>query len=166
MLGKIIQTLKLPDGTLKILVEALNKVKINKVIENNGFFQAVTEPINDITKDNVETKALMKSLVNEFQEYSKYNPRINHEIFGILDDIHDASHLSDIIAANIGISLEKKQELLEINDVQSKLRKMLFEMEYEITLLKSEINIRESVKKQMEKTQKDYFLNEQLKSNS
>jgi ATP-dependent Lon protease len=163
VLAKIIQTLKLPDGTLKILVEVTSKVKIIKVIENEGCFQGITEQINDVEKKDVATKALMKSVIAKFQDYAKYNPRINHEIFNVLDDIKEAGHLADIITANITATNEKKQELLEINGVKLRLKKLLFEIEYEISLLQAEQKIRENVKKQMEKTQKDYFLNEQLK---
>ncbi len=164
VLAKTIQTLKLPDKTLKILVEATEKVKILKTIETNGYFQGVVEPVKDTHRDDINTRALMKSIIEQFRNYSKYNPRINHEIFNILDDIKDPGHLADIIAANLSSPIEKKQELLETSDTKLRLKTILFEIEYEISLLKAEQKIREDVKKQMEKTQKDYFLNEQLKA--
>lgn len=164
VLGKIIQTLKLPDNTLKILVEATTKVKIVKAIDNDGYFQGVIEPINEVDRDDLNTKAMMKSVITQFQEYAKYNSKINHEIFNILDEVKDAGHLADIITANLTLSIDKKQDLLEINNVKVRLKKLLIEIEYEISLFKSEQKIREDVKKQIDKTQKDYFLNEQMKA--
>ena len=167
VLAKIMQTLRLPDGTIKVLVEATARVKVVKLIESDGYFQGVGERIADVEKDkknDINTKALMKSVISQFQEYAKYNLRLNHEIFNILDEVKDPGHLADIIASNLNVVVAKKQELLEIVDVKSRLKKLLFEIEYEISLLKTEQKIREDVKKQMEKTQKEYFLNEQLKA--
>lgn len=163
VVAKIIQKLKLPDGTLKILIEARDKVRINKVIENDGFMEGLAEVLHDIDTNTMEVKALMRSVISQFQEYSKYNPRINNDVFDALEDIKSGGHLSDIIASNLAAGIEKKQEILEIIDVKSRLKKLSLEIEYEISLIQTEQKIRSNVKKQMEKNQKDYFLNEQLK---
>ncbi len=164
VVAKIIQTLKLPDGTLKVLIEAIKKVKLTKIIENDGFFQASVIDIEDKIINDVETKALIKSVISLFTEYSKYSSISNNEIMSIISEIKDPSYLSDIIIANVSIDIEKKQHLLEMSNAKSRLKELLFAIEYEISLLKTEKKIKDSVKKQMDRAQKDYFLNEQLKA--
>lgn len=164
VIAKIIQTLKLPDGTLKVLIEAIKKVKLSKVIENDGFFQACVTNIEDEVVNDVETKALIKSVISLFTEYIKYSSNSNNEIMSIISEIKDPSYLSDIIIANMAIDIDKKQKLLEMTNAKNRLKDLLLVIEYEISLLKTEKKIKDNVKKQMDSAQKDYFLNEQLKA--
>lgn len=164
VMAKIIQTLKLPDGTLKVLIEAIKKVKLDKIIENDGFFQTFVTEIEDTILNDIETKALIKSTISLFTEYTKYTQAPNNEVMSIISDIKDPSYISDMIIANISIEIDKKQALLEMSDVKSRLNELLLIIEYEISVLKTEKKIKESVKKQMDRAQKDYFLNEQLKA--
>ena len=162
--AKIIQTLKLPDGTLKVLIEAIKKVKLNKIIENDGFFQASVTDLKEQSSSDVETKALMKSVISLFIEHNKFSPTSNKEIISIISEIKDPSYLSDIIIANIAMDIEKKQKLLEMTNAKNRLKELLLAIEYENSLLKTEKKIKDNVKKQMDRAQKDYFLNEQLKA--
>ncbi len=164
VIAKIIQTLKLPDGTLKVLIEATKKVKLEKIIENDGFFQASVVDLEDVVVNDIETKALVKSVISLFIEYTKYTAAPNNEIMSVINEIKDPAYLSDIIIANINIDIDKKQTLLEMTEAKARLNELLLVIEYEISVLKTEKKIKENVKKQMDRAQKDYFLNEQLKA--
>jgi ATP-dependent Lon protease len=164
VIAKILQTLKLPDGTLKILVEARNKVEITEIIETpHGSFEALIEEVKTAREKGVIMAALVKSVVNKFHEYSKYNSKITAETLGIIDEVKNPENLVDIIASNMNLEISKKQDLLELDSVQAKLKKLLIDIEYEIGLLSAVHKIHDDVKKQVDKTQKEYFLNEQLK---
>jgi ATP-dependent Lon protease len=164
VIAKIIQTLSLPDGTLKVLVEALHKVEIINVVSKGGYLQATPDFIKDVTIIDIDTTALVKSITKQFQEYSEYNAKINQEVLTILNDIKDANNFADVVASNLNISVDKKQTLLEVTNTKEKLKQLSFCIEYEINLIKTEQRIRDGVKKQMESTQREYFLNEQLKA--
>lgn len=164
VLAKLIQTLTLPDGTLKILVEAIEKVSVNDVSYKDGFFQAHVSPIQNSVTDNINTSALLNSVQKQFKEYAKLNTKVNQDVFSIIDDIKDPDNLADIIASNIETKIENKQNLLEINNTEEKLKELSVCLEYEINLAKTEQRIRDGVKKQMESTHREYFLNEQLKA--
>jgi ATP-dependent Lon protease len=164
VLSKVIQTLTLPDGTLKILIEAIQKVKIHDISYKDGFFQSHIMHVTNISKESLKTNALLKFVQTQFKEYSKLNTKINQEVFSVLDDIKDPDNLADVIASNLETKIEKKQKLLEINDTGKKLKELSICLEYEINLLKTEYRIRDGVKKQMESTHREYFLNEQLKA--
>lgn len=161
---KIIQTLNLPDGTLKVLTEALFRVKIINVTDEGDFFQCSIKEIKSTTKNDTGTNALIQTIIAQFQQYSKYNKKINQEVFSVLESIKDPDNFADIVASNLNIEVEKKQVLLEITNTKKKLQQLSFYIEYEINLLKTEQGIRDDVRKQMETTQREYFLNEQLKA--
>ena len=164
VVAKIIQTLTLPDGTLKVLTEALFRVKITNITDEGDFFRCSTEEIKNTTKNDIGTTALVKSLITQFQQYSKYHTKINQEVFSVLEGIKDPNNFADIVASNLNIEVEKKQILLEMTSTKKKLQQLSFYIEYEINLLKTEQGIRDDVRKQMETTQREYFLNEQLKA--
>lgn len=165
VVARILQTLKLPDGTLKILVEAKKRVRLLAVQEANNF-EALVEDMEmlDYSQDDLEMQALRRSIIDEFNEYAKYNTVITNETLEAANSFRDLIHLSDVVASNVSMSVEKKQLLLELDDLKEKMKKLLVNLAYEIGLLKVEKKIRDDVKKQMDKTQKDYFLNEQLKA--
>ena len=162
--AKIIQTMHLPDGTFKVLVEALHKVKLTKIVNKNGFLQGKAQIIPEHTINNINIQASMKSIVRQFHEYAEFNTKINQEIISILEDIRDPNNFADIVASNLNIPIDKKQKLLEMDSTQKKLTQLTIYIEYEINLLKTEQKIREDVKKQMDSTQREYLLNEQLKA--
>lgn len=162
--AKILQSLTMPDGTLKILVEATERVKITQIMENDSHFQALINLLPNTSHDNIKSKALAKAVVKKFEEYTQLDPRVNHETVNALEYITDPGHISDLIASNLNISIEKKQQILEIDDVQERLEKILNLIQYEIKVLEVEQKIKTNVKKQLEKHHKDYFLNEQLKA--
>jgi ATP-dependent Lon protease len=161
--AKIVQSLNLPDGTLKVLVEAICRVAIAKIVDNEDHVKVVVQELQEKNKDTLKTNALAKALINKFEEYSKLNHKINHEALQSLTAISDPSNVGDLIAANLQVNTSKKQEILEILDVEKRLEKLLTMTQYEIGALETEQKIRSDVKTQMEKTQKEYFLNEQLK---
>ena len=161
---RIIQTIVLQDGTLKLLVEALDKVKISKLAFRGGFFQGVTEIIEEKNVNDFETEAFVKTIAAQFREYAGFNSKTNQEVLSAIEGIKDAKNFINIVAANLSASIDKKQKLLELNNIKHKL-KMLSEMvEYEIGLSKTEQRIRDDVKKQVETNQREYLLNEQLKA--
>lgn len=162
--AKIIQSLTMPDGTLKILIEATERVKISQIMENDSYFQALINSFPDTTHDSIKAKALGKAVVKKFEEYIQLDPRVNHETVNALEHITDPAHISDLIASNLQVNIEKKQQLLEISDVKKRLEQILSLVQYEIKVLEVEQKIRTNVKKQLEKHHKDYFLNEQLKA--
>jgi ATP-dependent Lon protease len=162
--ARIIQTISLPDGTLKILIEALDKVKITKLAVRSGFFQGAIEVLEEKVTNDFETEAFVKTIIAQFREYAGFNNKINQEVLSAIEEIRDARSFVNIVAANLNAALEKKQELLEINDVKDKLKLLSSMMEYEIGLSKTEQRIRNDVKKQVENNQKEYLLNEQLKA--
>ena len=164
VIAKVIQTLHLPDGTLKVLVEALQKVRITKIVSKNGFFQGSIESMTETTLIDVDTDALVKSIIRQFQEYAEFNTKINQEVLSIFESIKDPSHFADIVASNLNIQIDKKQKLLEMTDTKKKLHQLTLYIEYEINLFRTEQRIRTDVKKQMETTQREYLLNEQLKA--
>ena len=165
VIAKILQTLKLPDGTLKTLIEAKEKIKITKVIETpHGYFEALIEKVKTVKERGVEIEALMKSVIDEFHEYSKYNTKISSETVNVIDEIKDPENLVDIIVSNMNLEVSKKQAFLELDSARAKLKELLVSIEYEIGLLSAGQKIRDDVKKQVDKTQKEYFLNEQLKA--
>ena len=160
--AEILQMLKLPDGTVKILVEGKKVVKISDIKINNGFLLGDIQAQNLINKnDNV---ALAKALVNKFDKLNKISKKFNEENNINLKNLTDPKIISNKIAANLKIDLNDKQKILEILDIQKKLETILSFLENEIDVLSVEKKIRGRVKNQMEKTQREYYLNEQLKA--
>jgi len=163
-IGTIIQLLRLPDGTVKVLVEGKKRVKIKNFIQTENFFQVEAEEIIEVIAEETEAKALIRSVKTTFETYVKLNKRIPPEILMRVSSIEDIAELSDIIVAQLNLKLEDKQKLLEIIDPGKRLEELLNMMTSEIEILEVEKKIRNRVKKQMEKSQKEYYLNEQMQA--
>jgi len=163
-IGTILQLLKLPDGTVKVLVEGTHRAKIKKYLDNDKFFEAEAEKVEDRNDDSQEQKALSRAVVTQFEQYIKLNKKIPPEVLVSVNQIDDASKLADTIASHIAVKIQEKQELLELGSISERLEKIFSHMEGEIGVLQVEKRIRNRVKRQMEKTQREYYLNEQMKA--
>ncbi len=163
-IGNILQLLKLPDGTVKVLVEGLSRAKISSVNESSEFYEADINIINNVEKNNESLTGMLRTVISNFEQYAKLNKKITTEVLNSLPDLDDASKVADTISANLNLKISLKQELLEIIDVYSRLEKILMFIEQERGVLQAERKIRNRVKRQMEKTQRDYYLNEQMKA--
>lgn len=163
-LGTIIQLLRLPDGTVKVLVEGKKRVRIKNFTNNDSFFTVTAEEIVEELASPVETQALIRSVKNTFETYVKLNKRIPPEILMRVSTIDNPGELSDIIVAQLNLKLEDKQKVLEIFDPGKRLEHLLNLMTGEIEILEVEKKIRTRVKKQMERSQKEYYLNEQMQA--
>ncbi len=163
-IGTVLQLLKLPDGTVKVLVEGGSRARIIKYAENPNFFQAHAEPIAEQTGDQAEVEALTRTVVNQFEQYIKLNRKIPPEVLVSINQIDDPGKLADTVASHLGLKIPEKQELLETETVTQRLERIFGFMESEIGVLQVEKRIRNRVKRQMEKTQREYYLNEQLKA--
>ncbi len=163
-LASVLQLLKLPDGTVKVLVEGTARAKVVRYTANPDYFEAEVERISDSigTKDEIE--ALARSAVSQFESYVKLNKKISPEVLGTISQIEDYSKLADTIASHLAIKIADKQDILEITTVSSRLERVYTLMESEISVLQVEKKIRSRVKRQMEKTQREYYLNEQMKA--
>jgi len=159
----VLQMLKLPDGTVKVLVEGVQRAKVSEFTETEECFAAKADLIADSLAD-VEIQALMRTVFAQFDQYVKLNKKIPPEILTSLASIDDAGRLADTIAAHLTLKLEEKQKILEMFDVAERLEHLLRLMEGEIDILQVEKRIRGRVKRQMEKTQREYYLNEQVKA--
>lgn len=165
VLGKILQLLKLPDGTIKVLAEAKRRVKIKDVIISDSAIFAETEDYNDpLESPSIDLEATSRAVLDNFAEYVQLNQKINPEILSVVNDIKDPEELANSVAGHLTIEVSKKQEILSTLGIQNRLEKIIFTIENEINVLQTEKKIRQRVKKQMEKTQKDYYLNEQMKA--
>ena len=162
--ASILQMLKLPDGTVKVLVEGVQRARIQQISEAESHFVAVVQPIEVDTESNAETEALRRAVVAQFEQYVKLNKKIPQEILTSLGGIDEAGRLADTIAAHLPLKLENKQKVLEMTATLSRLENLLSQLEAEIDILQVEKRIRGRVKKQMEKSQRDYYLNEQVKA--
>jgi ATP-dependent Lon protease len=162
--GTILQLLKLPDGTVKVLVEGSHRAKVVRFAENPDFFQAFAEPVEEFIGDQGELGALQRAAVGQFDQYIKLNKKIPPEVMVAVNQIDDPSKLADTIAAHLVLKIPEKQEILEITTTTARLEKIFGHMEGEIGVLQVEKKIRTRVKKQMEKSQRDYYLNEQMKA--
>ncbi|ACT56743.1 DNA-binding protein [Candidatus Liberibacter asiaticus] len=160
----IVQILRLPDGTVKILVEGSVRARIVEYIEREDFLEAITQVLPDPTEDPVELEALSRSVIAEFSNYIKLNKKISPEVIGITSQIEGFSKLADVIAANLSIKVAERQKILEAVSVKERLEMLLVFMESEISVLQVEKRIRSRVKRQMEKTQREYYLHEQMKA--
>jgi ATP-dependent Lon protease len=163
-LASILQLLKLPDGTVKVLVEGESRVVINRYVETDDCFSALVTEITNPPIDEREIEVLMRTVLNEFDQYVKLNNKIPPEILTSLAGIDDPARLADTIAAHLSLKIEDKQQILEMADTRERLEHILGVMESEIDLLQVEKRIRGRVKKQMEKSQREYYLNEQMKA--
>ena len=165
-LANILQLLKLPDGTVKVLVEGTDRAQI-RILPNQDegmFFTAMAETLPDVIEQDREIEVLMRTLVTQFEQYVKLNKKIPPEVLNSVAGIDEPSRLADTIAAHITLKLEEKQVLLEELNVPIRLETLLIHLESEIDLQNIEKRIRSRVKKQMEKSQREYYLNEQMKA--
>ncbi len=162
--ASVLQLLRLPDGTVKVLVEGGQRAKIVKYAENPEFFQVYAEPLPDQPGEQRESEALVRSVINQFEQYVKLNRKIPPEVLVSLNQIEDSSKLADTVASHLTVKIAEKQELLETAAVIERLERVYALMEGEIGVLQVEKKIRSRVKRQMEKTQREYYLNEQLKA--
>jgi ATP-dependent Lon protease len=163
-IGTVLQLLKLPDGTVKVLVEGGQRAKIAKYVENPNFFQAHAEILPDQVGDQAEVEALTRTVIGQFEQYIKLNRKIPPEVLVSINQIEDAAKLADTVASHLALKIPEKQELLETDTVTQRLERIFGFMESEIGVLQVEKRIRNRVKRQMEKTQREYYLNEQLKA--
>ena len=164
-LATILQLLRLPDGTVKVLVEGIERAKISHFSENKDFLEAYLDPIN-IANDSSdkEINALSRTAINQFENYVKLNRKVPPEILVTLNQISDLNKLADTMGAHLGNKLSEKQKLLETISIKERLNKIIEYMDDEIGVLQVEKKIRSRVKRQMDKTQKEYYLNEQMKA--
>ena len=160
----ILQLLKLPDGTVKVLVEGTRRARITSFGETSAYFEAYVEPAPDEDLAAKDLDALGRTVVTQFEQYIKLNKKIQPEVLASLNQIEDASKLADTVASHLNLKIAEKQELLEIHSVGERLERVFGHMESEIGVLQVEKRIRNRVKRQMEKTQREYYLNEQLKA--
>jgi ATP-dependent Lon protease len=163
-IGTVLQLLKLPDGTVKVLVEGGQRARILRFAENEAFFQAYAEPVQEKVGDQQELEALARTVVSQFEQYIKLNKKIPPEVLVSINQIEDPGKLADTVASHLALKIPEKQELLEAEIVSERLEKVFGYMEGEIGVLQVEKRIRNRVKRQMEKTQREYYLNEQLKA--
>ncbi|MGL4416645.1 MAG: LON peptidase substrate-binding domain-containing protein, partial [Plesiomonas shigelloides] len=160
----ILQMLKLPDGTVKVLVEGQQRAKINLVSDSDEFFVAQVDFLTTQPVDEAEQEVLVRTATAQFENYIKLNKKIPPEVLTSLAGIDNAARLADTIAAHMPLKMKDKQAVLEITSVSERLEYLMAMMESEIDLLQVEKRIRNRVKKQMEKSQREYYLNEQMKA--
>ncbi|OGI48094.1 MAG: endopeptidase La [Candidatus Muproteobacteria bacterium RIFCSPHIGHO2_12_FULL_60_33] len=163
-IASILQLLKLPDGTVKVLVEGERRAVLQKYLETEDYFSAQVAMLEAMPLTDKEGEALTRSVLNEFDQYVKLNMKIPPEILTSLAGIDDPGRLADTVAAHLSLKIEDKQQILEVQDVRGRLEKILGVLESEIDLLQVEKRIRGRVKRQMEKSQREYYLNEQMKA--
>ncbi|WP_019443578.1 endopeptidase La [Brucella abortus] len=163
-IANVLQLLKLPDGTVKVLVEGTARAKISKFTDREDYHEAYAAALQEPEEDAVEIEALARSVVSDFENYVKLNKKISPEVVGTASQIDDYSKLADTVASHLAIKIPEKQEMLSVLSVRERLEKALSFMEAEISVLQVEKRIRSRVKRQMEKTQREYYLNEQMKA--
>ncbi len=163
-IANILQMLKLPDGTIKVLVEGVQRAHIDKVEDLRSLFVATVRPVPVVETGSHELEAMRRAIIAQFDQYVKLNKKIPPEILSSLAGIEEAGRLADTIAAHLPLKLEQKQEVLEMFDTAERLEKLLSQLEGELDILQVEKRIRGRVKRQMEKSQREYYLNEQVKA--
>ena len=163
-ISTVLQLLKLPDGTVKVLVEGVARARVIRFSENDEFFEVYADVMSEKESEEVEIEALSRSVVSQFEEYLKLNKKVSPEALVSVNQIEEYGKLVDTIASHLALKISKKQELLEVDVVSERMEKVISFMEGEIGVLQVEKKIRSRVKRQMEKTQREYYLNEQLKA--
>jgi ATP-dependent Lon protease len=163
-IATILQMLKLPDGTVKVLVEGQQRAYLHELTDNGKYFVAKAQPIPTVELDEREQEVLVRAVLNQFESYVKLNKKIPPEVLMALNGIEDTSRLADTIAAHMPLKVADKQKVLEMEEIVDRLEYLMAMMEEEIDLLQMERRIRGRVKKQMEKSHREYFLNEQIKA--
>ena len=164
VLANVLQLLKLPDGTVKVLVEGQKRVLITEYLENDNYFEAVAEVVDETMGDETALEALVRTVSEEFERYSKVRKNIPEEALTTVAETSDPQKLADMVAGHLGIEVDQKQELLEILSVSERLEKVYSLMQGEMSVLQVEKKIKTRVKSQMERTQREYYLNEQMKA--
>ena len=163
-IANVLQVLKLPDGTVKVLVEGINRAKAIHVEENEEYFSAQVEVVADEISESSDMEALKRALLNEFDQFARLNKKIPAEVVATIQGIDDHSRLVDTIAAHLQLKLEFRQTILDIANVAERMEFLLGQLEAELDILQVEKRIRGRVKRQMEKSQREYYLNEQVKA--
>ncbi len=163
-ISTVLQLLKLPDGTVKVLVEGIRRARIKSFKETEDYFEVYADPIEDQADEEKEVEALGRTVVSQFEQYIKLNKKIAPEVLVSVNQIDSPSKLADTVASHLGLKISEKQELLELGSTSERLERVFNHMESEIGVLQVEKKIRNRVKRQMEKTQREYYLNEQLKA--
>ncbi|OIQ99171.1 Lon protease [mine drainage metagenome] len=163
-IANILQMLKLPDGTVKVLVEGVQRARVERIEDRASLFVADVTPVPADSGSENEVEAMRRAILAQFDQYVKLNKKIPPEILTSLAGIEEAGRLADTIAAHLPLKLEQKQEVLEMFDVSGRLEKLLSQLEAELDILQVEKRIRGRVKRQMEKSQREYYLNEQVKA--
>ncbi len=163
-IGTIVQMLRLPDGTVKVLVEGKKRARIHNYVPQKSYFLVEVEEVPEPDELGVETEALIRTLITSFENYVKLNKKIPSEVLVTVSSIEEAGRLSDTISSHLGFKLEDKQEILETLDSAERLEKIYEKIQAEVEILQIEKKIRSRVKKQMEKAQKEYYLTEQMRA--
>ncbi len=164
VLANVLQLLKLPDGTVKVLVEGKTRIKITDFLPNDRFFEAHVEPLTESLGDKASVDALIRAVAEEFERYAKIKKNIPEEALAAVAETREPARLADLVAGHLGIEVGQKQELLETLEVSERLEKVYGQMQGEMSVLQVEKKIKSRVKTQMEKTQREYYLNEQMKA--
>jgi ATP-dependent Lon protease len=166
--ASILQMLKLPDGTVKVLVEGVQRAMVKSIADGEVHFSAVVEPIavelERQANDETEIEALRRAVMQQFDQYVKLNKKIPSEILTSIASIDEPGRLADTIAAHLPLKLESKQEVLDLAAIKARLEKLYTQIEAEVDVLNVDKRIRGRVKRQMEKNQRDFYLNEQVKA--
>ncbi len=163
-LASVLQLLKLPDGTVKVLVEGAARARALKYSDRTEYYEADATVLADTAGEQVEAEAMARSVITEFESYVKLNKKVSPEVIGVVQQIEDYAKLADTVASHLAVKIPDKQAILETPSVTERLENVLGLMESEISVLQVEKRIRTRVKRQMEKTQREYYLNEQMKA--
>src|SRR5262252_5040664 len=163
-LASVLQLLKLPDGTVKVLVEGAQRAKVVKYTDCSEYYEAEAVALGETMGERVEAKALARSVTNEFENYVKLNERVPPEVVGIVQQIEDYAKLADTVASHLALKIPDQQAILETTSVTERLEKVLGLIDSEISVQQVDKRIRTRVKRQMEKTQREFFLHEQMKA--
>src|SRR5271169_1065865 len=163
-LASVLQLLKLPDGTVKVLVEGAQRAKVLKYNDRSEYYEAEAVALGDMMGERVKADALARSVTNEFESYVKLNKKVPSEVIGVVQQIEDYAKLADTVAAHLAVKIPDRQAILETTTVTERLEKVLDLIDSEVSVLQVEKRIRHRVKRQVEKTQREYFLNEQMKA--
>ncbi|WP_135448743.1 endopeptidase La [Tabrizicola caldifontis] len=164
VLANVLQLLKLPDGTVKVLVEGKQRVRITGFLDNPAFFEATVEPLVETEGDKTAVEALVRAVSEEFERYAKIKKNIPEEALAAVSDTRDPARLADLVAGHLGVDVNQKQAILETLEIAERLEKVYGHMQGELSVLQVEKKIKSRVKTQMEKTQREYYLNEQMKA--
>ncbi|MGJ8584717.1 MAG: endopeptidase La [Marinosulfonomonas sp.] len=164
VLANVLQLLKLPDGTVKVLVEGRSRVRITEYLDNDVYFEAYAEQLAEVSGDETSVEALIRSVGEEFERYAKIKKNIPEEALSAVAETRTSDKLADLVAGHLGVEVDQKQELLETLSVEQRLEKVYGLMQGEMSVLHVEKKIKTRVKSQMERTQREYYLNEQMKA--